>query len=353
MVTDPLEHGSFPPIKLEHHERQELEALLFRFDGLTTRAQLRAYEFISTFLSARIKETDAAHQIAERKEALAAIARVAKELKLDGKAPTTTQFREVSKRLQLGWSVSRVGRAWGRWRFACEAFTGHRLRKTAFQNTLLDVNTGKRAVYENPLTAIYLWLESKPVLEQITVYDAWARELNADLPLGQLPVTMWSTIASNLRVSFADAIRVARGEEELANCRRKRRNQVRDYGPLVSRGWIASTYGLSEYQAANVPFRPDFPSPVVTLSNTNAWLKEDVEAYFTEQPFPRRKKYSMQDEFLSLAELAPMMGKRYAKQISQTTLIPEPAGMVGKTRYWRRSEVKRWLREKSNKPSRR
>ena len=107
------------------HERQELETVLRRFGDLTTRAQLRAFEVIREYLGEEIKETAADREVSDRKAALEAIRQVAAELGLpEGQAPTSPQFDEVSKRLGIGWSASRVVRAWGRWRFACEAFMG-------------------------------------------------------------------------------------------------------------------------------------------------------------------------------------------------------------------------------------
>lgn len=76
--------------------------------------------------------------------------RVAEELGLpEGQAPTTTQFDEVSKRLGLGVSASPAGRAWVKWRFACEAFISHRVRRSARQRALMKANTGKRRAHED------------------------------------------------------------------------------------------------------------------------------------------------------------------------------------------------------------
>jgi hypothetical protein len=335
------------------HERQELETVLRRFGDLTTRAQLRAFEVIREYLGEELKETEADREVDERQAALEVMRRVAEELGLpEGQAPTTTQFNEVSKRLGLGWSASRVGRAWGRWRFACEAFTGHHVRKTARQNVLIEAKTGKRRAYENYLTALRLWLDTNPAVEEITAYDAWAREFNDDLSPEQLPVTRWHAIYTNLRISFSDALRVARGEKALADCEPLRGNHSEEYGPLVSTRWIARERELSEHHAKNVTHRPDFPKPIVNLSRTRAWLKEDVEAYFAGRPFPVREEYELQGEYLSLVELAALMGKPPRRLVSQTMRKPEPAGQVSRRHYWRRDEVERWLKE-NGRPARR
>jgi hypothetical protein len=335
------------------HERQELETVLRRFGDLTTRAQLRALEVIREYLGEEVKETEADREVSERQAALGVMRQVADELHLpEGQSPTSSQFDEVSKRLGIGWSTSRVVRAWGRWRFACEAFIGHRVRKSARQKAILEANTGKRRAYENYLTAVRLWLNTNPPIEEITAYDAWTREFNDDLPDDQPPVPLWSPIYSNLRVSFADVLRVARGEAELGDCHRRLGDHRSDRGPLVSTNWIAGEHDLSEHQARHITHRPDFPKPVVKLSGTRAWLKTDVEAYFDDRPFPKRKEYELQEEFLSLAELAALMGKPPERLKSQTMRRPEPAGLVSRRRYWRKSEAERWLKE-NGRPARR
>ena len=98
---------------------------LRRFGRLTTRAQIEAHYFIRAYLGEAAKESSVDRQVAEQAAALEVIGQVANELGLPvGKPPTSTQFEEVSKRLGLDWSVSKVGRAWGgKWRFACQAFS--------------------------------------------------------------------------------------------------------------------------------------------------------------------------------------------------------------------------------------
>lgn len=334
-----------PKLALERHEQQELESVLHRFADLTARTQLEAFSLMRQYLGGDVAEIAVDREIAKRKAALEAMQQVAANLRLPaGQAPTTTQFREAAKRLSLPWSVSKVGRAWGRWRFACEAFTGHHLRRTARQQGVLDAHTGKRRVYEDYVTALRLWLETKPQAEVITSYEAWAREFNEVLPHDQKPVPGWTAIAHNLRIGFHDALRVARGETSLAELPKRRGDHTKEYGPLVSRQWIAGEYGLSPHHAAHVPRRPDFPKPVVMLSGTRAWLKEDVQAYFANKPFPKREEFELQETYLSRAELAALMGKR-PRMMSQTTLTPEPAGLVSRKRYWRRGDVEDWLEE--------
>jgi hypothetical protein len=217
------------------------ETVLRRFADLTSRAQVEAFALMGGYLEGDVQETATDVDMARRKAALEAIERVAEELgRPEGQAPTTTQFKEVSKRLGLGWSVSKVGRTWsGKWCFACEAYVGHRLRRSARQQGLLDAQ-GKRRVYEDYATSLRLWLDTNPVVETTVAYDRWAREFNAVLPRNQAPVPGWTAIGKRLRVSFRDALRVARGEVELADCPQKAgSDHTKEYGPLVSRQWIA------------------------------------------------------------------------------------------------------------------
>lgn len=329
---------------MERHEQQEIETVFRRFADLSARAQVEAFGRIRAYLDGGIEETKTEIEMARRKGALEALQRVAEELGLpDGQAPTTTQFREGARQLGLDWSVSKVGRAWGgKWRFACEAYVGHRLRRSSSQQAMLDAE-GKRRAFEGYLTCVRLWLETSPALETVVAYDRWAVAFNEALPRNQLPVVRWTTINNHLRVSLHDAIRVARGEVELAACQTTRNGHAKEYGPLASKQWIAGEYGLTPHQAANVPRRPEFPKPVVMLSGTRCWWKDDVRAYFEGRHVQKRvEEFELQAEYLSLAEVAALMGKR-PRMISQTTRMPESAGLVGKKRYWERAEVERWV----------
>jgi predicted DNA-binding transcriptional regulator AlpA len=342
-LVDPL--GTADESLVEPHEQQEVETVLRRFADLTSRAQVEAFALIRGLLDGDVQETATDVDMARRKGALSAIGRVAEELGLpEGQAPTTTQFREVSKRLGLGWSVSKVGRAWsGKWRFACEAYVGHRLRRSARQQGVLDAQ-GKRRVYEDYVTSLRLWLDTNPLVETTVAYDRWSREFNEVLPRNQAPVSGWTTIYHNLRVSFRDVLRVARGEVALADCPKKAGgDHTKEHGPLASRQWIAGEYGLSAHQAANVPRHPDFPKPVVLFSGRRAWLRDDVRAYFEGRRVPKRTEFELQDQYLGLAELAALMGKPPSRLKSQTMKRPPQAGLVSRTRYWERREVERWM----------
>jgi predicted DNA-binding transcriptional regulator AlpA len=329
-------------------EQQELETVLRRFSDLTPRAQLEVFALIRNYLDGEVAEIGVDRAIAKRRDALEVLRRVAADLELPkGEAPTTTQFREASKRLGLGWSVAKVGRAWGKWRFACEAYTGHHLRRTAVQQAVLNANTGKKRAQEDYVTSLRLWLDTSPVAETITAYDKWAQEFNEVLPHNQPPACLWSPIHHNLRVGFHDALRVARNEVALSDCVKSKGDHTKEHGPLVSKQWMQGEYGLSAHRAANLPRSPQFPKPIVMLSRRRAWLKDDVRAYFENRPFPKRKEFELQDEYLSLAELAALMGKK-PRMISQTTRLPEPAGLVSLNRYWLRSEVEQWQRTENS-----
>jgi hypothetical protein len=341
-------------LNLEHFEQQEVETVLRRFAELSSRGQLVAYALMRDYLDGHVVETKSDQDVLKRKAALEALGKVAAELDLpEGQAPTTTQFTEVARRLGLGWSVGKVVRIWDRWRFAREAYAGHRLRRSAHQQGILDAQ-GKRRAYEDYVTSIRLFLDSTPSIENTVAYDNWTREFNAVLPHNQPPVCQWAAIYVNLRISFSDILRVAREEVALADCPKTKGTDHRDeYGPLVSNQWIAGEYGLTHHQARHVPRRPDFPKPAVLLSGSRAWLKDDVIAYFAGQPVPQREEFAFQDDYLSFGQLAELMGKRYPKQISQTTKIPEPAGLFSRRRYWLKKDVLKWLEDNPIGPSRR
>lgn len=339
---------------LDRTEKQELNLLMRRFATLSTRAQLEAFDVIRTYLAEPPIATADDEKIEEQKAALAALKRVAEELNLPaGQAPTTKQFDEVSKRLRLGWSSSRVTRAWERWRFACDAFTGRVIKQTVRQHGLIHARVGKRVLYESPLASVQLWLDTVPTHESVSAYDNWVREFNQNLPEGQARVLLWASVSRGLKVSFADTLRVARGAVRLADCEPARAHHRQETGPLASLVWIAGEFDVHDQKVLRLTLQPDFPAPVLSLSRTRCWLKEDVAAYFAKRPFPARESYELQDEYLSAAQLGKLMGKSPNMLSAKTTRRPEPAGFVSSRQYWRKSDVERWLKEEQARAKRR
>jgi hypothetical protein len=328
----------------------EFQGAMQRFFVLPAAEQLRAFQAMRDYLADTIVATEADRELDERAQSLEVIAEVARELDLpEGQAPTTTQFNEVSKRLGLGWSVSRVGRAWGKWRFAAEAFTGHRTRTTARQRALRSAHSGKRRTHEDYLTALRLWLDTKPAVTTTGIYDAWAREYSDSPPPGRRPVPLWMAIYKMLGVSFENALRAARGDGDLSEMSKTLRTR-NDHGPLVSTRWIAEERGLLPHQARQLTHRPDFPRPVVKLSTHRAWLRDDVEAFFAARDFPKRRDYELEGEYLSAREAASLLGCPVWRISNGSPGLPKPVGQVSSRQYWRKRDIERCLARNNGSP---
>jgi predicted DNA-binding transcriptional regulator AlpA len=327
-----------------------------RFLALQLADQLRAYEQMREYLSAAARETKADRELRDRIEALDAIRKVADHLGLpEQKAPTADQFNEHAPAVAPGWNVSKVGRAWGSWRFACDVHRGERPRLSARQRGLQAKVSGRTRTREEHLTSVRRWLATNPPRERVVDYEAWRREANANLAEGELPLPAYMTMWLELPIVWADRKRVARGEMEPEEARLAKTSRQADFtrGPheFVSIPWIARRQHLTMEQANRQSHRPEFPRSVLRLSRTRLWLREDVDAYAEGRAFPAREPGELQHLYLSSAETAELIGLRHASLRNPRTVIPEPAGRVGHHPYWLREEVEQWMREHPKRSS--
>ena len=146
--------------------RSELEAALQRVLALPLRDQLEVLSALRESLSADLADADDARdkQIEERAGALQAIEAVSDKLKLPkGLAPTSTQFRQLAPTVAPGWNVTRISRAFGRWRLAQRVFLGEAVAETAAQRDLRRSRVGRKRSHEDVVTGVRAWLETKPL----------------------------------------------------------------------------------------------------------------------------------------------------------------------------------------------
>lgn len=329
-----------------------------RFLALQPADQLRAYEQMREYLSAATRETRADRELRDRIEALDAIRKVADHLGLpEQKAPTVEQFNEHAPSVAPGWNVSKVGRAWGSWRFACDVHRGERPRLSARQRSLRGKVAGRRRTREEHLTSVRRWLATDPPGERVSDYEAWRQEANANLAEDELPAPTYKTMHHEFPIAWADRIRVARGEIALEEARLARTGSQADWTrgshELVALPWISKRLRVSRAQAYRTTHKPEFPRHALVLGRTRVWLREDVDAYAEGRAFPRRKPGWLQPEYLSITETAELIGLKRGSLHNPRTVIPEPAGRVARQPYWLRAEVEQWMREHPKRGSRR
>jgi hypothetical protein len=332
----------------------ELESAMRRFFDLPPADQLRAFERMCDYLGAGApKLTKADKQIEDRAASLVALARVVDHLGLDGSAPTTAQFDRVAREFELGWTSAKIVRVWGRWRFACAVLLGDRPRRTAAQQALRDRSVGFARSREDYLTAVRLWLATKPAKFRSSDYDLWAREYNDLLADDEIAVPGHSTIREGLALSWPDVVAVGRGEMSVDEAERKTRSPHADWsvGPhdLVGQLTGAQILKLGTSQFQRFSRQPGFPTAVLIFNKgtrpVRTWLRGDLEMYRDTGKAPAREENGLRFCYYRAQELAPLLGVRRGTLTDKTQNVPPPTGRVAGICYWLKRDADRWIRE--------
>src|SRR5581483_118193 len=313
---------------------REREIVLQRFLELDPREQLATYREIRDCLADRLTLVKRDVRVEERAQALEIFQRVADELGLaEGSAPSPDQFDAACR--QLGVS----------WRFAKDAFLGND-HDSVKRRQLRTASGGRRRRYEAPRRSIELWLRSKPTDRTFRSYTAWAHDYNSNLKDGELPVTTAAHhVARKLGLSWQDAVAVVAGEIEPVAGRpiRRKAKQFICRGPfeLVSMTEAAEILGCTTTWLAKLSTWQRFPTPVIDLPRGRLWIRQDIEAYGAERPFPRRERNEARHLYLVGAEVTELTGLTEAAFIRRPG-FPEPAVRMGRVRLWLREEVVAW-----------
>jgi predicted DNA-binding transcriptional regulator AlpA len=336
---------------------RELGRVFERFLDLTPADQLHAYRAIRNHLADRVRETKRDRIVAEKEEAVAALAAVAAHLSLPaGEAPTPAQFDAAARELDLKcargvkWDRSRVRRAWGRWRFAKDAFLGREPSRAASPR-----GRWRRQTHEGRRRAIKLWLATEPEDVSSAAYGAWAREYNDTLPPDELPVPISAaTISRGLNKTWPDLIRVGRGEITEAEARPRHKRTVERYcrGPhdLVVFEDLEKILRRSGHGVVALSRRPDFPPPVIILTGIRLWLRDDVKAYKAGRRWTPeendRQRDSLRHLYLTVDEVKELTGfNRHHLKLGLDGM-PHAVVKLGARLLWLRSEVEAWVRKR-------
>lgn len=332
----------------------ELTAALERFSALSRREQFAAYEAMREHLAELAPETSRDRELRERAESLEAMATVARELGLpEGKAPTAKQFNAEAPRLAPEWDSSRVQRRWGRWRFAKEAYEGRVQRLPSFHIDAMRRARGARFSKEDCLDALRQWLASDPRRTTGEEYTRWRDEVHSRLPSDERPFPSQPTINLRLRIGLPAALRVARGEIELAAAQRSAEKVrpddltwTRTEHTLVGFEWIARHAGITRKEVGrHANTRRDFPRPAARLSRRRVWLREDIETYYRGEAVPERPANWLQHLYLSAPEAAEMIGRDPGTLTLNIPTLPQAAGRASGHYFFLRSEVEQWVRD--------
>jgi hypothetical protein len=342
--------------------RHEINALVTRVLALPDLAKFEIFDALREDLAAALsKESPENRKVQERKEALVVIKKVAEELGLPAnKAPTAKQFDEVVDRVAEGWNSQRVVRLWERWRLAKGAYLGTRKTDTPASRKRRKQLKGtwkQGDAHERYLASLRTWLDSEPERLTRPAYEEFAEAHNADLRVGEQPLSRVDTIRRGLPTGWENALAVARGEltmEEALEVELAEQVPKGDRQALVGIAAIAKMLNHPQIKIENL-LRTDttFPVPVARIQGHRAWLYEDVKLYKRGLATPKRTEGESQALYMDTDELVSFLGltnKRVVESCIREKSwdrIPPPEGAIAKSyHYWKRDKVKAWQQQR-------
>ncbi len=361
-----------PEAKKRHKPERssELEEAIRRFVQLAPEDQFELYEQARDHLGELPDGHDArAVAIRYRYEALEAIGKVARHLGLpDKQAPTVQQFEATSKELGLEFSKSKVIRAWGRWRFASQAFVGGYLAYSAAQATRKREVEWYDKGYEEPIEAVRRWLATKPPKETVKAYAAWAEEQNRGAKPGARKLPIYEAIRQRVGCNWADTVKIARGERTTKEARAEptkglsiaanrnrhfankwelRRDALKRLPDLVALGDITRLLGTTKKRATRRCQASGFPKPVQTTTQGHRfWLREEVEAHLAGRnraSADRARARSLMQSPDVAKRLNIGAGKMKSDLVRKRWhAIPPPSMKHAQVSFWLETEVIAW-----------
>jgi predicted DNA-binding transcriptional regulator AlpA len=338
-------------------ERREYEAVMRHIYRLPVREQLMVFQALRDYLGGEVGEENIFDkEIHGRQGALEAMRRVADHWHLpEGEAPTTTQHKQAPAEVTAGWSVTRVGQAWGRYRFAQQAFRGEAVPQTVAQRSLRRSTSGRKNEREGHVSGVRRWLDTNPASRTKVDYDDYARQHNSDVLSGGsgLVIVGSPALIAGLGLRWADVLRFC---EDGADCdairaEALREHLARDYGPLkvISSEGVGHMLGQSPSAVVYMLKRGELPVPVLILARARGWLIKDIEAFIAGRPIPARLENELRSQVMSTTEVAVFLGVTHSGLTSmlhkKSKTAPAPDGRLAQYHYWMREKTERWVAE--------
>ena len=322
---------------------------------LPVREQLMVFKALREYLGSEVgEETIFDKEIRERQGALEALRRVADHWHLpEGEAPTTTQHKQAPSEVTDGWSVTRVGQAWGRYRFAQQALRGEAIPETVAQRSLRRSTSGRERGRESYLSGVRQWLETNPASRGTPDYDDYARQHNSDVLSGgeELVIVGSKAVVAGLGLRWADVLRFCEdgGDYDAIRAEAQREHLAKDYGPLklISSEGVGHMLGRSSSTVLYLHKRGTLPEPVLVLAGRRGWFIKDIEAFAAGRPVPVRREDELRPRVMSTEEVAVLLGLSHGSLRSmlhqKTRTVPAPDGRLGPYHYWMRAKTERWV----------
>lgn len=337
--------------------RRQREDAMRRVMELPDRDKFEVFEQLKDYLSSALSgESKEDQQLRQRKEALEAMRQVATHLGLkDGEAPTPKQFDQAAHEMSIEWTSAKVIRAYERWRNAKQALLDEWVPRSAAQRTLVRATTGRKRKHEEYLAGVRSWLETEPASQQMCDYDEWAAETNDKRSDDAAPLVKSNALRSALEVGWEQIKSAALGETTLDSAFRRKAALETKGGqePLVGSTAAAVILGRSISELGTWISKAEFPSHVAKLNGTRVWRRTDIEDFHDGRVFPARREGCDQRLYVDQKEMAELMDKDWfilRRRIWQERwdVVPKPAGKAGRSWYWRRSAVEKWLKTRED-----
>jgi len=339
-------------------ERHEYEAVMRHIYRLPVREQMMVFKTLREYLGNGVgEETIFDKEIRERQGALEAMRRVAGHWQLQkGTAPTVTQHKQAPADVTEGWSVTRVGEAWGRYRFAQQALRGEAIPETSAQRSLRRSVSGRDRGRESYASGVRQWLETEPASRDTSDYDDYVREHNSKALSGKergVTLALSKATMAALGLRWRDVLRLGDGaaDYDVLRAQALREALARDYGPLglLSSEGVGHMLGQSSSTVVYLHKRGVLPVPVLILAKVRGWLIKDIEAFVAGRPVPARREDELRPRVMGATEVAALLGVSHSSLTSmlhrKTRTVPPPDGRLGQYNYWMRAKTERWVEE--------
>jgi predicted DNA-binding transcriptional regulator AlpA len=329
--------------------------LLHRVLEMPEAQQLRMQRALSDAVGGRLgQEPERDAKARRRLEAVEAMREAAAYLGLDeGKAPLVEEFKEADRETQLSMRFRAVYAAFeNSWELATRCFQELPIPRNAAQRALYrEVLRGHGKDLQDPLIGLRMWLEDSPADGAFgpSYYRAWAVEVNERRDRGERRVIEWpTTVRDRLRVSWPYALMVAREETPLEDARRTYREELLASRELLSRALVKVVLDLPP---ESEEMEDDgFPKPVMWWCGELHWSQSDICAYQEGRRFHGQGERDTRSDYMDAQEVADLIELDRTKLLGRVRhrkpnyyKVPRPAGMTGKSFYWKRAEVKSWL----------
>lgn len=342
-------------------EVDAVRAVFWRFTSLATAEQLVFHRICAAYLSVTLKvETTVGRAVARRLEALRCLGAVAQDAGLPaGVAPSAAQYRSAQKRLGLSLSATAIAEAFDTWATATSVFTGERTRESAAQRAIRRAVAGRRRQHEDYVVSVRIFLMRRVQVGEPTAteYDAFREEWNDNLADGRLPLLASVTIRDALSLTWAEVVKVARGEvtrKDALALREITQSTHADWGELVALRGVAAVLGRWRTALERTLTRPDFPAVVAIDGRARLWRRTDVEQFAAGTYGGETRYRELEPDLVFARELADLMGIKHstlhAYLFRCPDSVPAPAGRAGGAYYWWRTDVMDWLAARGKGP---